>query len=265
MENVTKALLIAVGVLIAIIILSSLVIGYNQISKYYQERSNTIDIKQMVELNKKFNNYEGREIRGNEMLSVINMVVDYNEWVKQNPNQGYEEIDLNVRLEKDKYKSFHYDEKNYDYLITKDVSSINNNNMKKFSERISSCLRELQTIIPSATDSTVQSLSSNINLINQLIEKEESARSEEENKKIESLMNSIFKITDFSNRKFNLDNRKKINKIAHQYYEITQFKRAYFKCEGDNGYVGVELAKNGKVKSMNFKIKTDSDGQIKFN
>ena len=34
MENVTKALLIAVGVLIAIIILSSLVIGYNQISKY---------------------------------------------------------------------------------------------------------------------------------------------------------------------------------------------------------------------------------------
>ena len=83
--------------------------------------------------------------------------------------------------------------------------------------------------------------------------------------KIESLINSIFKITYFSNRKFNLDNRKKINKIAHQYYEITQFKRAYFKCEGDNGNVGVELAKNGKVKSMNFKIKTDSDGQIKFN
>ena len=48
MENATKALLISVGVLIGIILLSALVLGYNQISSYYQEQSDTIDIKQMV-------------------------------------------------------------------------------------------------------------------------------------------------------------------------------------------------------------------------
>ena len=73
MENATKALLISVGVLIGIILLSALVLGYNQISSYYQEQSDTIDIKQMVELNKKFTNYESRTVRGNEMLSVINL------------------------------------------------------------------------------------------------------------------------------------------------------------------------------------------------
>lgn len=37
MENATKALLIAAGVLIGIIILSMLLLGYNQISNYYQQ------------------------------------------------------------------------------------------------------------------------------------------------------------------------------------------------------------------------------------
>ena len=39
MENATKALLIAAGVLIGIIILSMLLLGYNQISNYYQQQS----------------------------------------------------------------------------------------------------------------------------------------------------------------------------------------------------------------------------------
>ena len=38
MENATKALLIAAGVLIGIIILSMLLLGYNQISNYYNNR-----------------------------------------------------------------------------------------------------------------------------------------------------------------------------------------------------------------------------------
>lgn len=39
MENATKALLIAAGVLIGIIILSMLLLGYNQISNYYQQQN----------------------------------------------------------------------------------------------------------------------------------------------------------------------------------------------------------------------------------
>ena len=51
MENATKALLIAAGVLIGIIILSMLLLGYNQISNYYQQQSDNLSLKQIVELN----------------------------------------------------------------------------------------------------------------------------------------------------------------------------------------------------------------------
>ena len=64
------------------------------------------------------------------------------------------------------------------------------------------------------------------------------------------------------------DNKKNIRgirNIAAEYYEIMQFKRAYFKCENDNGNTGVELDTNGKVKAMYFRIKTDTNGEIKFN
>ena len=66
MENATKALLIAAGVLIGIIILSMLLLGYNQISNYYQQQSDNLSLKQIVELNKKFTNYDGKTIRGND-------------------------------------------------------------------------------------------------------------------------------------------------------------------------------------------------------
>ena len=58
MENATKALLIAAGVLIGIIILSMLLLGYNQISNYYQQQSDNLSLRQIVELNKKFTNYD---------------------------------------------------------------------------------------------------------------------------------------------------------------------------------------------------------------
>lgn len=61
MENATKALLIAAGVLIGIIILSMLLLGYNQISNYYQQQSDNLSLKQIVELNKKFTNYDGKQ------------------------------------------------------------------------------------------------------------------------------------------------------------------------------------------------------------
>ena len=114
MENATKALLIAAGVLIGIIILSMLLLGYNQISNYYQQQSDNLSLRQIVELNKKFTNYDGKTIRGNEMLSVINSVVDYNTWVTQNANEGYEEIQLNISFEMSKtdtrWTSFHIEE-----------------------------------------------------------------------------------------------------------------------------------------------------------
>ena len=150
MENATKALLIAAGVLIGIIILSMLLLGYNQISNYYQQQSDNLSLRQIVELNKKFTNYDGKTIRGNEMLSVINSVVDYNTWVTQNANEGYEEIQLNISFEMSKtdsrWTSFHIEESSsYDYLFPNN-SPITNTNMKKISTRKNDLLTKFSNL-----------------------------------------------------------------------------------------------------------------------
>ena len=79
MENATKALLIAAGVLIGIIILSMLLLGYNQISNYYQQESDNLSLRQIVELNKKITNYENAKKVLKEIKLEIPEVPDINE------------------------------------------------------------------------------------------------------------------------------------------------------------------------------------------
>ena len=284
MENATKALLISVGVLIGIILLSALVLGYNQISSYYQEQSDTIDIKQMVELNMKFTNYESRTVRGNEMLSVINLVVDYNNWIDENPNQGYQKIKLNISFEgANGYNGFHITEDNsIDYLIPKYLqnNSIVNSKLDIFSSRISNLLKDLSNNGLVTNDSvknekTLQLLSSNVHNINDWLKKETNPtanyyNTEYDYLKMANLLDSILKTEIIQSSQNDKDKVKKSLKskisyikdlriISAKYYEITQFKRAYFTCEN------VGLNSSGKVTDMNFKIVLASDGSIKFN
>ena len=107
MENATKALLIGAGILIAIIILSSLLILYNQVSGFYQNSSNMTEEQQRVEFNKTFENYEDKEIRGNELLSIMNMIDDYN---TTEPEKGYDNMEFVVDfISADNFKQFNYE------------------------------------------------------------------------------------------------------------------------------------------------------------
>lgn len=285
MENITKALLIAAGVLIAIILLTLLVIGYNQISGYYQQQSDTVELKQIMEMSKKFINYEEKTIRGNEMLSVINMVVDYNEWVNENPNNGYEKITLKISFEDvnnyysaNKYDSFHIvDDSNINYLIPAKLQEncITNNSLEIFSLRVTYLLNELEKLITPdglitnenvKSETTLQLLSSNVHNINDWLTN--NSNTDEENFEMARLLDNILKtqITNTSNLqeiKNKLNRNKstieKIRNIAAQYYEITQFKRANFFCEN------IKLNSNNRVTGMTFKVNVTSDGLIKFN
>ena len=78
MGNASKALLMAAGVLIAIIIISAIVYVYSSISEIGKEREHAIEAEQMVEFNKLYLSYEGRRIRGNEVVSIVNRAKDYN-------------------------------------------------------------------------------------------------------------------------------------------------------------------------------------------
>ena len=57
MENATKALIIAAGVMISVMILALLMLGYNEISSYYQTQQDITQTQQVVDFNSVYNNY----------------------------------------------------------------------------------------------------------------------------------------------------------------------------------------------------------------
>lgn len=83
MENATKALLIAGGVLIAIIILTIGVTLYSMYSNQSKEYSQIITTTEIQKFNSKFNVYVGRtDITAQEVASVVNLAKEYGDAVK---------------------------------------------------------------------------------------------------------------------------------------------------------------------------------------
>lgn len=99
MENATKALLIAAGVLFVLMIISLLVMGYEGISSYYEQRNEILTAEQLDKFNKQFQNYHRENIRGNEMISLMNKIIDYNVSQSYQEGTGYDRIAVEIIID----------------------------------------------------------------------------------------------------------------------------------------------------------------------
>ena len=75
MENATKALLIAGGVLISIILISLLVRTYGNISNIKNQEITEKELQQIESENKEYTKYIGKTVYGTEVITVINRAV----------------------------------------------------------------------------------------------------------------------------------------------------------------------------------------------
>ena len=73
MENASKALLMAAGVLIALIIIGALLLMFNNLSNYQETNTQNTRESQIVEFNKQFETYDRNDVRGNELISLTNL------------------------------------------------------------------------------------------------------------------------------------------------------------------------------------------------
>ena len=78
MENAVKALLIAAGVLVGIMILSLLMYGHGEISSYYREKEENKEFEQLAILNKQYIPYNRQDVRGSDIITLVNKIVDFN-------------------------------------------------------------------------------------------------------------------------------------------------------------------------------------------
>lgn len=101
MENATKALMMAASILITIMILGLLVFTFNKIKDAKEVDEDSILTQQVDQFNKRFTAYE-KEIRGNELYSLINRMMDYNATIDKyagtSKASGHSKMDIKVTI-----------------------------------------------------------------------------------------------------------------------------------------------------------------------
>lgn len=100
MENASKAIIMAGGILIGVIILSVLVLVFSPIGDVYEEQGTSLSIEQLEKYNRQFNTFD-KSLYGSELLSLKNLLEDYNYRVLQDADQKYiaeNEITVTVRI-----------------------------------------------------------------------------------------------------------------------------------------------------------------------
>ena len=86
MENASKALLIAGGVLIALIILAMLLAMFNSMSNIQKEQEEQIKIEQIAAFNSEFEAYNKKVMYGTDVITLINKVAENNKKYLGNSN-----------------------------------------------------------------------------------------------------------------------------------------------------------------------------------
>lgn len=98
MENASKALTIAGGILIAILIIAALMTMFSSSNEMFKAEQDKKEIEQVTAFNNQYESYNKKLLRGTDVISVINKVLDNN--TKYGVN-GYNEPNyiMNVEFE----------------------------------------------------------------------------------------------------------------------------------------------------------------------
>lgn len=102
MENATKAMQIAAGVLMSVLVLGLLVYGYNSITESKDIEQQAVREEQAADFNKSFETYN-RDLVGTELIALSNKVDDYNKRYPE--SEGYTKISFNVTNIKTEYEN----------------------------------------------------------------------------------------------------------------------------------------------------------------
>ncbi len=102
MENASKALLMAGGVLLAILVISLFLFSWGSVSNYYSKQEELVNVENVAEFNLQFSNYDRDDLHGYELVSLANKVADYNKRyssAEENvSNDGYSPVTIVIKL-----------------------------------------------------------------------------------------------------------------------------------------------------------------------
>ena len=234
MENASKALIMAGSVLIALMIIGALVLMFGNLTSYQKTDTSSTRTAQITEFNNQFETYNRDDVRGSELYSLLNRVIDYNRrqsYEGTGPTDSgstisYEPMTIHFNIDPKQLAADGRNNlliKNKEYTVSKTDNSFEKNVEEKISElekvygqdSLTNLTTNLTKLFPDAdvikkyTDTEKQLLIKNFNAASKIVKIEEA--------------------TDIDSK--NPDTKNTIRQDAYTYYEYVQFKRAYFNCE----------------------------------
>lgn len=262
MENASKALLMAGEVLISIIIISALVLMFNNLASYQNVKIQNDREAETIKFNNKYEAYNRDDIRGNDLYSLINGVVDYNERKSTEGEEGkelaYEPITININLEsedgenKSKFAAPDGELRIFNKITDNSIKINSTNNIfeelfvpiikleVKYPSGILSNLAKATTRIFISDDEFKKYLENDMSKAKQIIYNFNSAYG---SVKLNSEDDEIKKSWE------EINEESEIRKDVFKYYEYLQFTRAHFKCTGVKYNSGT-----GRIVEMNFQF-----------
>ena len=251
MENASKALIMAGGMLLAILIIALLLYAWSLFSKYQSSKDELQDIENTAKFNEQFANYDRKGVQGYELLSLVNKVIDYN----------YRKSNLSEAKNDEKYKPIKITINMKTESIRKRTLTVDGNNLRlfKLNQYIQSDVANtFKSIIDICTEienryggaDCATKMAKSISSI--YLTDEQIAQNQNMGKSVDDSWKEAIK--KFNSISLNLTVENKSQLITQQddvykYYEYVQFKRSKF--NSDTSAIKYD-ASTGRICEMKF-------------
>lgn len=239
MENASKALIIAGGMLIALLVIGALLFMFNQIGEYGKTQDNNVKYSQLADFNTDFERYcDDKGIKGTDIISLINKIIDYNTKAKAGGVKN--SVDYNIKMSitisnLDRFEVVYPTSDGAQSLFSSGTLIIDDTNKNKNFKELVSKYSEYETTFGL---SIMSKLSSSYDVIKN--EMQEHRISENSNKYKEL----IKRYTGIDVYRISIPTLNEIN----QYRQYSEFKRAEFSVSKEPGY------KNGQIQALFFEF-----------
>ena len=250
MENASKALIMAGGILILILLVTLLVYAWGLFSEYQSSKDELAEIEDTAKFNEQLSQYDRDDVDGYTLLSLINRIIDYNE--RNTTDSKYEvesypciEMTIDMGEQRDREK-LTYD--NILRLFTRreylesEFTAVNRNTSNSFrtaiEEKINTGLGSLEPIKAEKVARSISSIFKTQAQIEDDAIRQYGVANDTTKAYIYTVM--INEYNTASGENLTIDNIDQLiigsgssnqyYTYACQYYEYMQFKRGIFKC-----------------------------------
>jgi len=256
MENASKALIMAGSILIALMIIGALLLMFNNLSSYQNTGIQDTREAQVIAFNNQFETYNRTNVRGSDLYSLLNRVVDYN---RRKSTEGSGTNDEGQSLAYQPMTiTFDLDGKINDFYATTDNSfqHLITRTTYTQSQRTNDFENDIKDEVDDLEEEYGEDSLNKLAIAKDKIFIANSKSDKEKKEAIDKFNVASKKVTIGENEWNRIEEGSTIRKDVYRYYEYIQFKRAKFNCEANSiSNTSVEYnQQSGRIIRMNFKF-----------